>query len=225
MQAPRVVRSSRTLSRVVIGGLVLGMLADLVSIVHNLSGSTLLEQYASGVIGEAAVVAWDNTFATIGLAQSGAFIATAIAWLVWQHRLVASVEPLLGEEPVKTPGRSVLWWFVPFANLVVIPRIYGDLKEKFATGAGSIVGQWFGIYILANVVTNLAGRYWGIVDDLDGLLTGLNLWIASDAMSIVAALVAIRLILTLQRGQDARIAAPPIAINTLEQAVAPAEGP
>lgn len=224
MQAPRVVRSSRTLARVVIGGLAVGILVDLVSLVHDLSGSTLIERYQTGAIGEADLVAWDNTFATIGLAQTGVFILTAILWLAWQYRIVSSVEPLTHDAPVKTPGRSLLWWFVPFANLVVVPRIYGDLKERFATGSGSIVGQWFGTYILSNAVTNVAGRLWATVDDAAGFKSGINLWIASDALSIVAALVAIRLILRLQGGQDALLAAPPpLAINSLEQAVAPVE--
>lgn len=224
MQAPRIVRSSRTLSRVVLGGLVLGILADLVSIIHNLSGNTLAERALAGLVGEAEVVAWDNTFATIGLAQAGAYVATAIVWLAWQYRLVSSVEPLTHEQPVKTPGRSVLWWFVPLANLVVVPRIYADLRDKFAAGAGSIVGQWFGMYLLSNLVTNVAGRYWAIADDLDGFRTGLNLWIASDALSIAAAVVAMRLILRLQGGQDAWLAAPPpLPVNTLESAVSPVD--
>jgi len=225
MQPPRIVRSSRTLSRVVLGGLVLGILVDLVSVVHNLSGNTLLEEFLSGVIGQVELVAWDDTFATIGLEQAGVLLATAIVWLAWQHRLVASVEPLTHEQPVKTPGRSVLWWFVPFANLVVVPRIYADLRDKFAFGSGSIVGLWFGVYLLSNVVTNAAGRYWAIVDDFEGFKTGLNLWIASDALSIAAALVAFRLILRLQGGQDALLSGPPpaIAINTLSSAVPPVE--
>ena len=224
MQAPRIVRSSRTLSRIVIGGLAVGILVDLVSLVHDLSGSTLIERFQSGAIGQADLVAWDDAFATIGLAQTAALVLTAIVWLVWQYRIVATVEPLTHEAPVKTPGRSVLWWFVPFANLVVVPRIYADLKDKFAFGSGSIVGQWFGLYLLSNLVTNFAARLWGTVDDAAGFKAGINLWIASDALSILAAIVAIRLILRLQGGQDALLAAPPpLAINTLEQAVAPTE--
>src|SRR5215218_6222078 len=221
VQAPRIARSSRTLSRVVLGGLVVGMLVDLVSLVHDLSGSSLIQRFLDGAIDQAALVAWDDTFTTIGLAQSGILILTAVVWLAWQYRLVSSVEALAHDAPVKTPGRSVLWWFVPLANIVVVPRIYSDLKDKLATGAGSIVGWWWGFYLLANAVTNFAGRYWGAVDTPADFTTGLNMWLASDVLSIVSAVVAARLVITLQGGQDRLISAPSIAVNSLEQAVVP----
>lgn len=225
MQSPRVVRSSRTLSRVVLGGLVIGVLVDVVSLVHDLSGQSLLDRYVTGEIGQADLVAWDTTFATIGLAQAVAFILTAIVWLVWQYRIVASVEPLVGDEPVKTPGRSLLWWFVPFANLVVVPRIYGDLRDKLAPGAGAIVGQWWAVYLISNIVTNAAGRFWAAIESPDAFTTGLNLWLASDALSVASAVVAARLVLRLQGGQDALLAAPQIAVNTLQNpAAAPDAG-
>ena len=227
MQAPRVARSSRTLSLIVIGSLGISALIDLVSIVHELAGKTLLERYVEGTIGDADLVAWDSTFATIALGQTVIFILTAIVWLAWQYRMVQSVEPLTHDAPVKTPGRSVLWWFVPFANLVVVPRIYNDLKDKLTRSTASLVGWWWGSYLVANTVTNLAGRIWAGVDTAEGFTSGLNFWIAADVLNIAAAVAAVRLIRVLQAGQDALIAAPtaPIAINTLATAAAPVETP
>jgi hypothetical protein len=186
------------------------MLADVASFVHELSGQTLLQRYVSGAIGDADLVAWDSTFGSIGLAQFGVFIATAIIWLIWQHRLVSSVKPLGFGEPYKTPGRSILWWFVPFANLVVVYRIYKDLQAKFDPASGSMVGQWWGAYLLSGAVANVAGRYWLMVETADGFTTGLLLWLVTDALSIVSALVALRLVLRLQAGQTRAIASPPV---------------
>lgn len=225
MQAPRVVRSSRTLSRVVIGGLVVGMLVDLISLIHNLSGKTLIEQAVAGTVGADELIAWDTTFATIGLGQTVTYVATAIVWLIWQYRLVSSVQPLTGDEPHKSPGRSLIWWFVPWLNLVVVYRIYGDLRDKLAPAAGSIVGQWWGLYLVSNMVTYVTGLLWRSANDAEALISGLNLWVLSDSLTIIAALFAVRLILRLQGGQDVLITRPPgaIAINTLEQVVAPVE--
>lgn len=227
MLAPRVARSSLLLSRLVLGALVAGVLVDLISIVHELSGPSALDRYLSGLVDIAELSGWDATFGTIALTQSGIFILTAILWLAWQYRIVASVEPLTHEAPVKTPARSVGWWFVPFANLVVVPRIYSDLRARLTNGGGSMVGWWWGSYILANATTNVAGRLWGTVETQDAFNDGINLWIASDVLTIVAAVFALRLVRHLQHGQDRLIAAPPspVAINTLGQAVVSAEPP
>jgi len=216
VQPPRIVQSSRSLSLLVLAGLVLGALADVASMFHELSGRTLLDQFFAGEVSQSDLVAWDSTFGSIGLAQTATFLLTAVAWLAWQYRIVASVEPLTHEAPVKTPGRSVLWWFVPFANLVVVPRIYSDLKDKLSYG-GSIVVWWWGSYLLSGVVSNFASRMWATVDTPDGFTTGLNLWIAADALTVAAAVIAFRLVQQLQAGQDALIAAPPapVAVNTL----------
>lgn len=225
MQAPGVVQSSRTLSMAVLGGLAFGIVLDVISAFNELSGKSLLESYVAGSASEAELGAWDDRFATIGLGQTGIFILTAIVWLIWQYRMVASVEPLTHEAPVKTPGRSLGWWFVPFANLVIVPRIYNDLRDKLTHGGGSIVGWWWSTYIVSNAVTNFAGRRWAAANSVDELLSGLDLWVVADVLTIVSAVLAIRLVRHLQRGQDAMIAAPaaPIAINTLGQAAAPVE--
>lgn len=226
MQAPRVARSSRMLSRLVLGGLVIGVLVDLVSIVHELAGPTVIDRYLAGTVDVTDLRAWDSTFGTIALSQSGIFILTAILWLAWQYRIVASVEPLTHDAPVKTPARSVGWWFVPFANLVVVPRIYSDLKDKLTSPGGSMVGWWWGSYIVANATTNFASRIWGTVDSPESFRSGINLWIASDVLTIVAAALAFRLVRHLQDGQDRLIAAPPspVSVNTLAQGMPPTTG-
>lgn len=213
--------SGRPVVNLLVGGLVLTMLLDVASLVHGLSGRTLLDRYGAGTIGDADLVAWDATFGVIGLAQAAVFIATAIAWLVWQYRLVASVGPLGLGAPHKAPGRSVLWWFVPLANLVVVYRIYKDLQAKFAPGSGSMVGLWWAAYLVSGSVTNFAGRYWQIVDDPSEFTTGLTIWLASDVASIVAALVALRLVRRLQAGQTRALQAPPPPPVVLEPAADP----
>jgi hypothetical protein len=228
MQAPRVVGSSRTWANIVLGGLVIGVVLDLLSAFNEVNGKSLIEAYVAGSATQSDLVAWDDRFSTIALGQTAIFILTAIVWLVWQFRMVASVEPLTHDAPVKTPWRSIGWWFVPFANLVTVPRIYNDLKDKLTSGGGSMVGWWWGMYIVANAVTNFASRQWNSATGLDGLLSALDLWIVADLLSVVSAVLAFRLVRHLQRGQDALIAAPsaPIAVNTLSQpaeAVSPAE--
>jgi hypothetical protein len=213
------------LSRVVIAGLVVGMLISLVSIVHALSGRSLIDQALAGTIGQEELLAFDTTTGILGFASLAVFLATAVVWLLWQYVLVRSIEPLTHDAPLKTPVRSVLWWFVPWLNLVAVYQIYGDLRSKLAPDAGPIVGRWWGMYLLANAFAYITGLMGRAATTPDELVNNLNIAAVGDALTIVSAVLALRLVLRLQGGQDRLIAAPPppISINTLEQGVAPVE--
>jgi hypothetical protein len=209
MMSDRGVSSARTAAMLVISGLVIGVLVNLVSIVHELFGMTILDRFISGAIGEADLVAWDSTRATISLVYLVSFVATAIVWLAWQYRIVGSVSRLGLGEPAKPPLQSVLWWFVPFANFVMPYRVHVDLQRTFAPGAGSIVGLWWGSYLGANFFTQFVSVSTANPTTPAEFTSGLAWWILTDVATIASALLAMRMVLRLQAGQDLAIAPPP----------------
>src|SRR5262245_615180 len=109
-------RSAAPISKAVIGLLVVGLLLDAASIAHEVNGLTLIDRYVAHTVALSDLNAWDALFATLALLSAGVFIITGLVWFAWQYRLVASVERLGLGSPYKTPGRSILWWFVPLAN-------------------------------------------------------------------------------------------------------------
>ncbi len=113
-------RSARSPSMVAVGGLAIQLAVSLLSAAQSITGMSLLDRYAAGAATDADLAAWDAQFGVFGLVQLVLFVLTAIAWLAWQHRMVASVAPLGRGAPATTPWKSVLWWIVPFANLVAI---------------------------------------------------------------------------------------------------------
>lgn len=51
------------------------------------------------------------------------FVAGAVAWLIWQRRANLRLRAA-GREGLRfTPGWSIGWFFVPFANLVMVPQV------------------------------------------------------------------------------------------------------
>jgi hypothetical protein len=185
--------------------LALGVVVDLAAIAHEASGLSLPDRFLSGSIGEADLNAWDTMFATLGLVQTGVFLGTAVVWLAWQFRVVASVVPLGLEKPPAGPGMSIVWWFVPFANLLMVYRIYRHLLETFGGRSADtpLVGAWWGVYLLSSVVANFAGQHWArSIDTVEAFQSGLVYWIVADVLTIVSAALAILLVRRIQAGQE-----------------------
>ena len=63
---------------------------------------------------------YPGAIGTVVWIGSLAFLATAVCWLVWQARAHENVWAVPGlPAPTRTPGMAVIWWFIPFANLVM----------------------------------------------------------------------------------------------------------
>ncbi|MCB0960359.1 MAG: DUF4328 domain-containing protein [Acidimicrobiales bacterium] len=61
----------------------------------------------------------DALAAIVGLVLGLAFLVNGVLFLVWRHRVQRNLGEALGVAYLEyTPGWSVGWWFVPFANLV-----------------------------------------------------------------------------------------------------------
>ena len=97
-------------------------------------------------------------------------ILTIIFFLVWLHRAFSNLPALRAEHLEFSPGWAVGWWFIPFANLVKPYQIMSELwnasdsdfdPDVFMSnkiGTESIIGWWWGFYIVGNIFANIAGR-------------------------------------------------------------------
>ena len=89
-------------------------------------------------------------------------LATGIVWLIWQHRTHRNLWAIGVPGLRFTPGWSVGWWFVPFANLVQVPRVVREAwlaSEPDASGiewqAGRtppLIVTWWLAYIVGPVL-------------------------------------------------------------------------
>ena len=96
-----------------------------------------------------------------------------VAFGMWIFRAVGNARAATGDS-YKTPGWSVGWWFIPFANLVVPYFILRDLYERSGRaevhGGGLPRWIWFG-FIGSIVLAVIALIYWVWAEDAGTTLT------------------------------------------------------
>jgi len=148
----------------------------------------------------------------IGIFQVLLWIGTAMAFLIWFHRVNKNL-PSLGQTGLLfTPGWAVGFFFVPLFNLVrpfqAMRAVwhgsdpgrsgfdFAPHKTDFGSqlGTPSLVAWWWGLFLISNFVGNAAGRLFISQQTPAELLLGSRLMVLSDLIDIPSALVAIRLV-------------------------------
>jgi len=184
---------------VAIALLLLMALLAAISALHFLSAFDLADRAARSALRPGEAAAFDDLTQTLGRLELAGLILTGIAWFVWLHRSVANARSL-GVQTEATPGWSVGWWFIPFANLVKPYRILKSLFDGLASGSGRIVGFWWGCYLIAGFVSEFAALQ--RPETLAALRVYAGSFLLADTLRIVAAILAARMVWTIDEGID-----------------------
>jgi Domain of unknown function (DUF4328) len=206
-EKPQPYRSGATRAKVAM--LLLGAMAvlDSIGLVQDLLGLQLVDRIADGTITVEEADAYDQQVALHSLAWFAVYIPTVIAFLAWLSRAVANVPALGAGEPPSSPRASIGWWFVPIANLWkpygIVKGVHERLKAV-AGGAGPMfpVLAWWLFWIAGSVVDNLAARLFLAGDDLATLRNGMTISAVGNALTIVAAILAILVVRAIQARED-----------------------
>ena len=136
-----------------------------------------------------------------------ALLACSILVGMWIYRTNANAHSFGGEMSI-TPGWSVGWFFIPFANLVmpytavhetwqVSHEFAGRLEEE----QSSLVGWWWGLWIVNTIVSNFHGLLGGFAAGEAGGVAVVG--VVATAVSIALCFVFIRLMRRLVSAQRA----------------------
>jgi len=140
-------------------------------------------------------------------------LASAVVWLLWQSRSHSDL-PILGSSGLGfTPGWTVGWWFIPFANVVQPYRAMSELWRASEPAAGAVEWKaltsppvmwfwwagWLGASILSLVASSLGPRV-GQTYSLHQHLTREWVQVADAIVYAVDALLAVVVV----RGIEAR---------------------
>lgn len=127
------------------------------------------------------------------LAQIGGFIAGAILMLRWTFRAIKNLHLVNAPGVTMSPGWAAGWYFIPFANLwkpfegfLQIWRASHNLAgqpEKVA----SYVGWWWGTWIGSTLLSNIAMRLSGLLEEAPTYNEGLIVGAIATAMSVPCA--------------------------------------
>jgi hypothetical protein len=205
--------SPETVGKRVKALLVASLVLAVVAVISGFLQVELLSRLADGSSYTMEEVAQnDSRQQLIGVFQVLLWIGTAVAFLVWFYRMNKNL-PSLGQTGLLfTPGWAVGFFFVPFFNLVrpfqamraawhgSDPSRLGfdfashktDLGSRLGTPA--LVGWWWALFLISNVIGNAAARLLISQKTATGLQTGSALLVLSDLLDIPSALVAIRLV-------------------------------
>ena len=145
----------------------------------------------------------------VGLLTLAVFIATVVFFLMWLYRSYKNLPAFGATRTSYSPGWAVGSFFVPFANLVVPYRAVKELWQKsvvgntfsFATGSPPAwFPLWWGFWIASNIASNIYFRM-----SMSGNATREAVAIvdiASEALSIIAALFAIMVVGEIDKRQE-----------------------
>jgi hypothetical protein len=152
-----------------------------------------------------------------------ALIAAAVFFLMWLYRCASNLPSLRSDSTEFTPGWTVGWWFIPFANLVKpfqavryvwsesdanVEVQHGFLSSVQSAAPGFLVA-WWALWILANIASNITSKIFDPEDIRSTALSGYFfiidgvLWIAAAALAVVV----IRSITARQEARRQRIGA------------------
>lgn len=152
----------------------------------------------------------------LGLAQLGAFIITAILFLMWVHRAYSNLRPLGAHATDYTPGWAVGWFFVPFANLVTPYRVVKEIWTKSdpeirepvdswqRSGATALLGWWWRFWILGNIVDRITTRLTLEAKTNADLFIAAKFDIVGSFLPIIAAALAMMVVRGIDRRQTER---------------------
>ncbi len=205
------------------GLLVANLVLSVVAIVSGLLQIGLLSRAATGGISDAEAAANDSRQQLIGVLQFVLILGTAVAFLMWFHRVHKNLPGLGGRELKYTPGWAVGGFFVPFLNLVRPLRVMREvwhgsdpssLERDVASGGPfirnqlgtpSLVGWWWALFLVSNFFGNIAARMaFAPNPTLDQLQAMSRLLVFSDVLDIPSALVAMRLVARITGWQGER---------------------
>jgi Domain of unknown function (DUF4328) len=185
--------------------------AEAVTLVRRIN---LLSQIRSGSYSLTGQVSGaDAAVNTTEAIVSVVFVTTVVFWCVWQHHAQYNAIRFATGPLQFTPGWAVGWWFIPIANLwkpfQTVRELWkashgGDAWRTLATW--SLIGWWWAIWLASNVHfwagSSGGGMSFGTAPTGSPVtptdVINRDAWeLFSTALTVVAALLAIKLVRTI----------------------------
>jgi hypothetical protein len=195
-------RSARKLGTVLVSVLALNLVLAAVMVVLRISEIGLLQRIGRGeLVSVEEANRSDGRVAAVAIAGLVVLLITGILWLVWQHRSQANLHAARLREIEYTPGWSVGWWLIPFANL---GKPFQTVRELWKASSGddswrqnktwSLIGWWWAAWIAALVLGRVATAVFNGAASLDTLISSSRLYLAYEVLVIIGAILAIAIV-------------------------------
>jgi Domain of unknown function (DUF4328) len=199
-------------ARWTVGLMIAGICLDVVAIGSGMAQTSLINRALSGLaVTRAEATANDLRESAIGVTQVALAITTAIVFLLWLRRSYANLAALTTRPRKYSLGWVVGGFFVPFLNLVrpyqvvrELWRLSDDTPDDKDVPSPSLLGWWWGFWLLTNVAGQAAFRMAMGAKTAQEILTATHVNVAANVVSIVCAALAIPVVRTIERKQASR---------------------
>jgi Domain of unknown function (DUF4328) len=156
----------------------------------------------------------DDRQGTIGLVQLVLVIAAAVVFIRWMHAAYRNIYLVAPGERRYSPGWAIGSWFVPIMNLFRPKQMVNDIwraggRDAADAQPGALPLGWWLLWVLSSFIVNFAARSYMRADTAEEIKTGTILYLVSDAMSVVCAILAIVIVRKGTDRLDAKAAAVP----------------
>ena len=161
----------------------------------------------------------DGVNLLLGLIQLLLAIFLGVTFLRWIYRANRNLHVLSSEPMAFSPGWAVGWYFIPIANLF---KPYQAMKEiwtvahKGTPGGVSILGWWWFLWIVSNVLSRLTLKLALRAEDTQSYTNSAIADAVSDGIDIILNVVALVLVTVIARAY---------CVNYVEPCAAPNGGP
>jgi len=210
---PSAVRSEHTRARVTLYLLAGGLLLSLIAIGSGIAQNAMLHEIGSGVeVTAERATANDARQRLIGLVEIVVFLATVVAWLMWQHRAYANLRLVGSRETEYTPGWSVGYWFIPILNLFRPYQITAELwrRSELRNGRDPIgslsrpplILAWWVIYLALGFLGRAYFSTTMKATTVTDFIAATELGLVNDALGVVAAIFAFVVVRGIDRFQQ-----------------------
>ncbi|MFE9258047.1 DUF4328 domain-containing protein [Streptomyces sp. NPDC006879] len=220
-----ILRSPMGLAKALAALFGLSILADLFDVFACLVGYSKLDAVLNADPSPTALDSADqaqNLIAASGHLQTAVTVALAIVFIAWFHRVRSNAEVFYPNGFDKGRGWAVGGWFVPLANLWIPYRIARETWSASTQLApdGSRrevstvpVTAWWTLFALYWVASRISARMYDNADTLREFRDALPPNLFTDALSIIAAVLAISFVYKLTRLQQRKVLEGPVALQ------------
>jgi hypothetical protein len=198
--------SRRRAVYVVFGALIV---LDLLAVGSSVLELDLLDRVEAGeAVADAELENNDNRQAAVGMLQFALLVACAVVFIRWLRAAYRNVDVVIPGLRRYGHGWAIGAWFVPFLNLWRPKQIVNDTWRAGGNhDLSPLLTIWWAGWLIDNFLGQIAGRR-GIDEDvtIEELRTTDVLYIVSDALDAVVAVIALVVVKRISERLDTRAA-------------------
>jgi Domain of unknown function (DUF4328) len=178
------------------------LVITLVTIVSDFMQANLLNSFKSGFQDADAATANDTRVYALNIGNLVVNICGIVFFILWFRRAYYNLHLTQEVNLLYTEGWAAGAWFVPFINLVrpyqimneIWNKTQGATKNLLSFKNSSLVGWWWAVYLISNIISNIANRAFNDDSTIDTLLTGTYVQIFSNCIEVCSIIITIILV-------------------------------